>query len=96
MTTLSGDDVKKAAHLARIAINDAKIPEYTENLSNILNLVEQMNHVDTSEITPLAHPLDLAQRLRLDEVTEENRREQYQAIAPNVEKGLYLVPKVID
>ena len=96
MTTLTTEDVKKAAYLARIAIDEAKIPEYTENLSNILELVEQMNSVDTDDITPLAHPLNLAQRLREDVVVESNLRDHYQAIAPIVENGLYLVPKVID
>lgn len=93
---LDSGEVKKIAHLARLAIRDEDVPEYATNLSNILGLVEQMNAVDTSQVTPMAHPLDMAQRLRADVVTESDRREAFQEIAPQVEAGLYLVPKVIE
>jgi aspartyl-tRNA(Asn)/glutamyl-tRNA(Gln) amidotransferase subunit C len=94
--SLDSDDVKKIANLARLQIDEADIPEYAKNLSNILNLVEQMDAVDTDNVTPMAHPLDAVQRLRPDEVTEENQREHFQEHAPKVEAGLYLVPKVIE
>jgi len=94
--SLTQDDVKKIAHLARLAISDDDIPSYEKELSNILGLVEQMNAVDTSDVTPMAHPLDMLQRLRDDIVTEDNHREEYQAIAPAVEDGLFLVPQVIE
>jgi len=94
--SLSQDDVKKIAHLARLSISDADIPAYEKDLSNILGLVEQMSAVDTEGVVPLAHPLDMAQRLRDDVVSEDNRREQYQSVAPATENGLYLVPKVIE
>ena len=94
--SLSQDDVKKIAHLARLSIDEADIPAYEKELSNILDLVEQMNAVDTSEVSPMAHPLDMAQRLREDKVTEENQRDAFQAIAPATEEGLYLVPQVIE
>jgi len=94
--SLTQDDVKKIAHLARLSISDADIPSYEKELSNILGLVEQMNAVDTSDVSPMAHPLDMAQRLREDTVTEENHRDDYQSVAPNVEKGLFLVPQVIE
>lgn len=94
--SLERDDVKKIAHLARLAIDEADIPGYATNLSNILNLVEQMSAVNTDEVTPMAHPLDAVQRLRSDEVTETNQREHFQEHAPNVEDGLYLVPKVLE
>ncbi len=94
--SLDRSDVEQIAHLARLAIDEADIPAYAENLSNILDLVEQMSQVDTSGVTPMAHPLDMAQRLREDVVSEENQREQFQAIAPSVEAGLFLVPKVIE
>lgn len=94
--SVTNDDVEKIAHLARLAISENDIPEYAQNLSNILGLVEQMNAIDTSKVSPMAHPLDAVQRLRTDEVTEENQRENFQAIAPQVEKGLFLVPKVIE
>jgi len=94
--SLTQDDVKKIAHLARLSISDDDIPSYEKELSNILGLVEQMNAVDTSDVDPMAHPLDMAQRLRDDVVTEENHRDEYQSVAPSVEKGLFLVPQVIE
>lgn len=89
-------DVKTIAHLARLAIQDEDIPGYEKNLVNILDLVNQMNAVDTAGIEPQAHPLDAVQRLREDQVTETNQRERFQEIAPATEAGLYLVPKVIE
>ena len=94
--SLEKADVEKIAHLARLAIDEKDVPEYTKNLSNILDLVEQMSSVNTDEVSPMAHPLDAIQRLRTDEVTETNQRDHFQKIAPNVEDGLYLVPKVIE
>ena len=94
--SLDSDDVKKIANLARLQIDEADIPGYAKNLSNILGLVEQMDAVDTNSVTPMAHPLDAVQRLRSDEVTEENQREHFQEHAPKVEDGLYLVPQVIE
>ena len=93
---LDRSDVEKIAHLARIGLNDADIPRTTEALNSILGLIDQMQAVDTTGIEPLAHPLEASQRLRADVVTETNHREAYQSIAPAVEKGLYLVPKVIE
>lgn len=89
-------DVTRIAHLARLQINVEDIASYTENLSNILQLVEQMNAVDTQGIQPMAHPLEASQRLRTDVVSEPSQRELFQALAPQVEAGLYLVPKVIE
>ena len=94
--SLERSDVEKIAHLARLEISEEDIPGYARNLSSILDLVEQMNSVDTSGVTPMAHPLDAHQRLRADEVTEENQRDKFQRIAPQVENGLFLVPKVIE
>ncbi|MDH5544739.1 MAG: Asp-tRNA(Asn)/Glu-tRNA(Gln) amidotransferase subunit GatC [Gammaproteobacteria bacterium] len=94
--SLQKDDVKNIAHLARIAIDEKDIPALSENLSSILQLVEQMSSVDTQGVTPMAHPLDMHQRLRTDEVTETNHRDDYQSLAPLTEDGLYLVPKVIE
>ncbi|GAB4291026.1 MAG: Asp-tRNA(Asn)/Glu-tRNA(Gln) amidotransferase subunit GatC [Thiohalomonadaceae bacterium] len=93
---LERKDVENIAHLARLAISEADIPEYARNLSNILALVEQMSAVDTTGVPPMAHPLDATQRLREDVVTETDQRDYFQAIAPAVEAGLYLVPKVIE
>jgi aspartyl-tRNA(Asn)/glutamyl-tRNA(Gln) amidotransferase subunit C len=94
--SLDAKEVRKIAHLARLAVDEADIPEYARNLSRILELVEQMNAVDTSAVAPLSHSLDAGQRLREDVVTEPNQRELFQSIAPQVDAGLYLVPKVIE
>jgi aspartyl-tRNA(Asn)/glutamyl-tRNA(Gln) amidotransferase subunit C len=94
--SLSPAEVEKIAYLARLAISEEDTSVYARNLSSILELVEQMNAVDTSGVAPLAHPLEMAQRLRADEVSEANQRELFQSIAPSTEAGLYLVPKVIE
>ncbi|HPQ95349.1 MAG: Asp-tRNA(Asn)/Glu-tRNA(Gln) amidotransferase subunit GatC [Thiothrix sp.] len=93
---ITDSEVKKAAHLARLALADEQLEVYTRNLSSILALVDQLQAVDTTGVEPMAHPLDMAQRLREDVVTETNQRDRYQAMAPEVENGLYLVPKVIE
>ena len=94
--SLDKTQVEKIAHLARLQIDPADVPEYATNLSNILDLVEQMDAVDTEGVDPMAHPTDAVQRLREDVVTETDQRDQFQSIAPQVENGLYLVPKVIE
>ena len=94
--TLERDDVEKIAHLARIAVEPGELDILQQELRGILHLVEQMEKLDTTTITPMAHPLDMPQRLRPDVVTEENHRDEYQAVAPLVENGLYLVPRVIE
>ncbi|MFC6669507.1 Asp-tRNA(Asn)/Glu-tRNA(Gln) amidotransferase subunit GatC [Marinobacterium aestuariivivens] len=93
---LDRSDVEKIAHLARLQIREEEIPGYTETLSNILALVDQLQAVDTRDVDPMAHPLDAVQRLRADIVCEPDRREELQAVAPAVENGLFLVPKVIE
>ena len=90
------DEVKKIAKLACLNIAEEDIQSYAGDLSNILGLVEQMNAVDTTGVTPMSHPFDAVQRLREDVVTDPNRRDEFQAIAPKTEDGLYLVPKVIE
>jgi len=94
--SLDATEVKKIAHLARLAIIESDVPAYAQNLSSILALVEEMGAVDTAGVAPMAHPLDMSQRLRPDAVTEEDRREAFQAVAPATEAGLYLVPRVIE
>ena len=94
--SLGPSEVTKIARLARLSIRDEDVPAYARNLSAILELVEQMNAVDTAGVAPMAHPLDMAQRLRPDEVAETSQRDHFQAISPQVEAGLYLVPKVIE
>ncbi|QSA96139.1 Asp-tRNA(Asn)/Glu-tRNA(Gln) amidotransferase subunit GatC [Methylococcus sp. EFPC2] len=94
--SLSAEEVNKIAWLARIAIDPDKVEAYAHDLSGILDFVEQMSTVDTAGVPPMAHPMDQAQRLRVDEATEPNQRELFQSHAPLVEAGLYLVPKVIE
>ena len=94
--SLGPDEVKNIAHLARLNIDDSDIEPMAKNLSSILELVEQMNAVDTKDVVPMAHPQDISQRLRADEVLEHDQREKFQTIAPQTEAGLYLVPKVIE
>lgn len=94
--SIDSTDVEKIAHLARLAVSDDEKDRYATDLSKILNLVEQMNAVDTDDVTPMAHPLHMVQRLRADAPSESDQRELFQAIAPATENGLYLVPKVID
>lgn len=89
-------EVRHIAHLARLALQENEMSDYTRDLSAILDLVAQMNRIDTTGIEPLANPLDQVQRLRPDEVSETDQRALYQDNAPQVERGLYLVPKVID
>ena len=94
--SLTTEDVNKIAWLARLAIDPDKTGSCAHDLSGILDFVEQMRSVDTASVPPMAHPLDQAQRLRSDVVTETDQRESFQAHAPLVEAGLYLVPKVIE
>mgnify|MGYP001545123036 CR=1 FL=1 len=88
------------ARLARIAIRPEESLEALERLNRVLGLIDQMQAVDTTGIEPMAHPLEAqlpeGQRLRADEATETDQRESYQSVAPAVQEGLYLVPKVID
>ncbi|HBB78758.1 asparaginyl/glutamyl-tRNA amidotransferase subunit C [Stutzerimonas xanthomarina] len=93
---LERPEVEKIAHLARLDLNEDDLPRTTETLNNILGLIDRMQAVDTNGVEPLAHPLETTQRLRHDEVTETSQRDAYQAIAPAVEDGLYLVPRVIE
>ncbi len=94
--SMSPNEVFRIAHLARLALSEEEAGRLTRDLSRILDLVAQMNAVDTRGVEPMAHPLDMAQRLREDRVTEADQRDHFQRVAPQIEAGLYLVPKVID
>jgi aspartyl-tRNA(Asn)/glutamyl-tRNA(Gln) amidotransferase subunit C len=93
---LTLDDVKRVAHLARIAINDDEAESTQSQLAGIFKLIGDMEAVDVNNIVPMSHAQDVVQRLRADTVTEPNLREQFQTSAPQTEAGLYLVPKVIE
>ena len=94
--TIERSDIEKLGELSRIGITEENIAETTRSIGEVLNLVTQLQNADTDGIEPMAHPLDEVQRLRPDVVTEKNNRERFQAIAPAVEEGLFLVPKVIE
>jgi aspartyl-tRNA(Asn)/glutamyl-tRNA(Gln) amidotransferase subunit C len=94
--SLDQADIEKLAELARVRIPDKDIDEVTARIAGILELVDQMQAVDTDGVEPMANPLDASQRLREDQVTEENQRDTFQALAPAVEDGLYLVPRVVE
>ena len=94
--SLEPGNIRDIAHLARLHVSEDDVQRYADELSEILRFVEQMNAVDTSGVMPMAHPLDMAQPLRPDVITEQDQREEYQANAPAVRDGLYLVPKVIE
>jgi aspartyl-tRNA(Asn)/glutamyl-tRNA(Gln) amidotransferase subunit C len=93
---LDNETVHVIARLARLKIEESEIDQYRASLGNILDLVAQMEQVDTSGVEPMTHPFDATMRLRADTVSESNQRDKYQAVAPATERGLYLVPKVID
>ena len=93
---LTLDEVRRIADLARIEVRDGDVAALQQQLNGIFGLIEQMRAVDTTGIEPMAHAVDLTQRLREDGVTEEDRHALYQEGAPQVEAGLYLVPKVIE
>jgi len=94
--SLTGDQIRQVAHLARLELKPEQVEKYARELSNILDVVGQLARADTTGIEPMAHPLDMSQRLRPDAVTEPNRREAFQAHAPSVKHGLYIVPKVLE
>jgi aspartyl-tRNA(Asn)/glutamyl-tRNA(Gln) amidotransferase subunit C len=89
-------DVENIAHLARLDLTEKEKEEAASSMSNIMNLIDQMQTVNTDDVIPLAHAFDAVQRLREDKVTETDQRDELQKIAPETEQGLFLVPKVIE
>lgn len=94
--TLEADELHKVAHLARLTLEEDTLEAYAQDLGNILDLVNEMQALDTRGVAPMAHPLDATQRLRTDEVTEQIDRDALQKQAPAIEQGLYLVPRVVE
>ena len=94
--SLSKDQVQQIAKLARLELSDDEYAESVKKLSKIVDFVDHLSEADTEGVVPMAHPLDVAQRLRPDEVTETDERDRYQQNASSVSGGLYLVPKVIE
>jgi aspartyl-tRNA(Asn)/glutamyl-tRNA(Gln) amidotransferase subunit C len=94
---LTREQLASIAALARLDLTPSEVPVYQDSLSRILEFVGALERVDTTSVAPMAHPLPgLSQRLRPDVVSEQDQRERYQANAPQVAAGLYLVPKVIE
>lgn len=93
---LDKSEVEKIAQLARLHISEADADEVASRITDILALIDQMQSVDTETVEPMAHPLDVTQRLRVDTITEKDRRDELQTLAPAAQDGLYLVPKVIE
>jgi aspartyl-tRNA(Asn)/glutamyl-tRNA(Gln) amidotransferase subunit C len=94
---LTRQDVEKIAHLARLEITEREMPVYVTSLSSIVNFVDELSRAQTDAVLPMAHPLDgQHQRLRADAVSEGDHHEKYQANAPAVQAGLYVVPRVIE
>lgn len=93
---LDNDDVRRIARLARLALTDAEVDHTREQLGSVFGLIEKLAAVDTTGVEPMTHAQEMALRLRADEVTETDRRDAFQQVAPSVERGLYLVPKVIE
>ena len=94
--SLTPEQVRQVAHLARLELKAEQVEHYARQLSSILAMVDQLSATPTAGVTPMAHPLDMVQRLRVDAVTQADEREKFQAHAPKVAAGLYLVPKVIE
>ncbi|MDG1812492.1 MAG: Asp-tRNA(Asn)/Glu-tRNA(Gln) amidotransferase subunit GatC [Porticoccaceae bacterium] len=94
--SIERQEIEKLATLSRIATNESTITEVSQRLSSVLDLVDQLQAINTEGVDAMSHPMQATQRLREDEVTELNRREALQAIAPEIEDGLFLVPKVIE
>jgi aspartyl-tRNA(Asn)/glutamyl-tRNA(Gln) amidotransferase subunit C len=94
--TISLDDVRRVAYLARIEVTDAEVVAVHEKLAGVFGMIEQMQKIDTEGVEPMSHGQDIPLRQRADKVTEIDRHEAFQAIAPQVENSLYLVPRVIE
>jgi aspartyl-tRNA(Asn)/glutamyl-tRNA(Gln) amidotransferase subunit C len=96
MSTLTTQDIQKITELSKLELSAEKEPAIKNSLENILTLVEKMNAVNTDSVEALAHPFDATQPLRADAVTEKDQRDVFQKNAPQVESGLYIVPKFVE
>ncbi|MDB4599044.1 Asp-tRNA(Asn)/Glu-tRNA(Gln) amidotransferase subunit GatC [Candidatus Pseudothioglobus singularis] len=94
--SLDNNKVKEIAFLARLSIKDSEIEQSTQELNNILGRMEQLSEIDTGDVEPMAHPLEMSQRLREDQVTEEDLSEEFQEVAPKTGNNHFLVPTVIE
>ena len=88
--------VLNVAELSQLQVDDADLESYAEGMTQVLDLVEQMQALDTDGVAPMSNPLDAQQQLRADQVTEIDQRELFQTLAPDTENGFYLVPRVVE
>jgi len=93
---LSKDDIDYIAHLARLEISTDEVADYSAKLGKIIDFINELDKADTGDLLPMAHPLDMSQRLRPDEVTETDQRDTYQQNATEKSAGLYVVPRVVE
>ncbi len=93
---MNQDDIAALGHLARINISQDMVDDVTDNINSIIELVDQLQQANTEGVAPMSHPQDTSQRLRSDDISEDNQRDHLQSVAPATENGLYLVPKVIE
>jgi aspartyl-tRNA(Asn)/glutamyl-tRNA(Gln) amidotransferase subunit C len=93
---IDNEVILNIAELAQLEVNDEMISQYADKMTAMLNLIEEMQSVNTDNIEPVSNPLDAVQTMREDKVTEKDLRDEYQAIAPEVDSGLYLVPRVVE
>ncbi|MGI9290656.1 MAG: Asp-tRNA(Asn)/Glu-tRNA(Gln) amidotransferase subunit GatC [Gammaproteobacteria bacterium] len=90
------DDIDYIAHLARLEVSDNEVADYSAKLSKIIEFIDELDKADTGDLLPMAHPLHMSQRLRVDEVTETDKRDTYQENATEKTDGLYVVPRVVE
>ncbi len=93
---LDKSEIEKIAHLARLHVSESEAEEVTTRITDILALIDQMQTVDAESVEAMAHPLEVVQRLRADDITEQDQRDELQKLAPSSENGMYLVPRVLD
>jgi aspartyl-tRNA(Asn)/glutamyl-tRNA(Gln) amidotransferase subunit C len=93
---LSKEDIQHIAHLARLEIGEEEVADYETKLGKIIEFIDELEKADTDDLLPMAHPLEMSQRLRADEVTAKNERDHYQENASETADGLYVVPRVVE
>ncbi|NND55229.1 MAG: Asp-tRNA(Asn)/Glu-tRNA(Gln) amidotransferase subunit GatC [Gammaproteobacteria bacterium] len=94
--SITRKDIEYIAHLARLEVSEEEIPAYTDKLDKIIGFIDALESADTGDLVPMAHPLDMAQRLRADAVTESDQRDRFQKNATETQDGLYVVPRVVE
>jgi len=94
--SITREDIDKIAHLARLEVSESEAPVYADKLNKIIGFIDALDGADTGDLVPMAHPLNMGQRLRADAVTADNERDRYQQNASETTDGLYVVPRVVE